>query len=70
MRYPARDWHICPCCGTEFNFDDVCRTYEEIRRDWIANGASWWSQDERQPDNWDPVAQLNNLERLKATSSQ
>jgi len=23
LPYPPRDYHICPCCGTEFGNDDA-----------------------------------------------
>lgn len=38
------DWHICPCCGTEFGYDDAGRTHAELRRRWIDGGMKWWSK--------------------------
>jgi hypothetical protein len=61
MRYPARDWHICPCCGTEFGYEDVGRTYEQLRVAWFERGAHWWSPVEPPPVGWNPIEQLNNL---------
>jgi hypothetical protein len=52
---------ICPCCGTEFEFDDAFVTHAELRASWLRNGARWWSPADRQPENWDPYVQLNNL---------
>src|ERR1700683_5626964 len=61
MRYPARDWHICPSCGTEFGYEDIGRSYEELRLAWFQRGAHWWSPAEREPVGWNPLEQLNNL---------
>ena len=56
LRYPAADYNICPCCGTEFENDDVEYSYDELRTRWIANGAEWFDGDP--PANWSPWAQL------------
>ena len=61
MRYPPRDWHICPSCGTEFGYEDVGRTYEQIRSAWFDGGCRWWSPVEPSPPEWNPIEQLNNL---------
>src|ERR1700720_53818 len=61
MRYPARDFHICPSCGTEFGYDDAGRTHEELRDVWLRNGPRWWSPVDPQPPNWDPYRQLESL---------
>ena len=61
MAYPATDYHICPCCGTEFGYDDAGRTYAEIRAAWLRGGAHWWSPVDSQPDGWDPYLQLDNI---------
>ena len=61
MRYPARDWNICPSCGTEFGYEDVGRSYEELRVAWQARGANWWSQVELPPPGWNATIQLANL---------
>ena len=44
MTAPPRDYEICPCCGTEFGLDDFDRTLEQLRKDWIAKGAPWFSR--------------------------
>jgi hypothetical protein len=41
LPYPPRDYHICPCCGTEFGNDDADFSYEQLREMWIAGGANW-----------------------------
>lgn len=56
LPYPPKDYHICPCCGTEFGNDDQNFTHEQIREMWIAGGANWFFG--RPPDNWNPWMQL------------
>lgn len=56
LPYPPTDYHICPCCGTEFGNDDQDRTHHELREDWIACGAPWFFG--KQPAYWNPWFQL------------
>jgi hypothetical protein len=49
---------ICPCCGTEFGYDDATKSHGELRKDWLAAGASWRSKAQGPPPNWDPLTQL------------
>jgi hypothetical protein len=52
---------ICPCCGTEFGYDDV--TDEAIittRERWLMEGAEWFLPD-RKPVRWKAQKQLANL---------
>jgi hypothetical protein len=56
MPEPPQDYHICPCCGTEFGNDDVDSTYAELRDHWIRAGAPWFFR--QPPANWSPWAQL------------
>jgi hypothetical protein len=42
----------------QFGADDLDKTHVELRREWIASGAHWWSQNEQAPPNWDAHAQL------------
>jgi hypothetical protein len=56
MPYPPEDYHICPCCGTEFGNDDVEFGYDNLRINWIAAGAPWFFGDP--PRNWNAWAQL------------
>ena len=61
---PAYDEHacpsynICPCCGTEFGYDDAKTRHDVLRQRWIANGMRWWSQATRPPLDWEPMRQL------------
>jgi hypothetical protein len=61
---------ICPCCGTEFGYQDRGRSYEELRSSWIDRGAQWWSPVDPLPTNWNPSTQLRragfNVRRLEA----
>lgn len=59
---PPTDYHICPCCGTEFEADDFETTYEQLRQRWLNNGAVWFSEFIPKPANWNLYTQLANLE--------
>jgi hypothetical protein len=65
MSWPPSDFNICPCCATEFGYDDAGRTYEDLRNEWIKGGMAWWSPCNVQPSGWDPERQLKSL-RTKA----
>jgi hypothetical protein len=56
LPYPPRDYHICPCCGTEFGNDDVDFSYQQLREMWVAGGANWFFG--RAPEHWNPWVQL------------
>lgn len=56
LPYPPADYHICPCCGTEFGNDDVEYSYAELRQNWADSGAHWFFG--QPPRNWSPWAQL------------
>jgi len=56
LPYPPRDYHICPCCGTEFGNDDAEFSHEQLRQMWVASGAYWFFG--KPPQNWDPWMQL------------
>ncbi len=55
---PAEDHLICPCCGTHFGYDDFATSHDELRREWLAKGAPWFSRAQHPPQGWDPVRQL------------
>ena len=51
----------CPCCGTEFGFQDA--TVERVRRtrkQWLASGAQWQEPSER-PPAWKLERQLTRV---------
>ena len=56
LPYPPADYHICPCCGTEFGNDDENYSHEQLREMWIATGAHWFFG--RPPIGWNPWHQL------------
>src|SRR5271166_2962949 len=58
LPYPPEDYHICPCCGTEFGNDDLEFSYDELRYRWILGGARWFY--EQPPLGWSAAAQLAN----------
>jgi hypothetical protein len=55
---PLEPFDICPCCGTEFGYDDSALNHEELRMRWMRTGADWWSAAAVPPPNWSPTAQL------------
>src|SRR5208337_4825827 len=56
LPYPPRDYHICPCCSTEFGNDDAEFTHVQLREMWIASGARWFFGNP--PLYWNPWKQL------------
>ena len=49
---------ICPSCGTQFGADDLARSHVELRSDWIAAGAAWWTESKAMPSGWSASEQL------------
>ena len=59
MADPVEEGNICPCCGTEFGYDnDLGVTYRQLRDRWITDGMQWFSPVRLPSDSWDPVRQL------------
>jgi len=58
MEQSPSDYNICPSCGTEFGYDDLAQTFEELRREWWNAGPKWWSPVDTQPPDWDPARQV------------
>lgn len=56
LPYPPKDYHICPCCGTEFGNDDAEFSHEQLRGMWVASRAPWFFG--RPPAAWNPWVQL------------
>jgi len=56
MPYPPADYNICPCCGTEFGNDDAMLSHDQLRAQWLANGAGWFFGNP--PVGWNPYMQL------------
>ena len=59
MPYPAEEGNICPCCGTEFGFDDgMGVTFRQLRDQWVAQHVPWFSPIDAPPRTWDGIQQL------------
>jgi hypothetical protein len=51
----------CPCCFTEFGFDDIrTELIREKRRQWIDKGYLWYEINKK-PADWNPREQLKNI---------
>lgn len=59
MPNPPHNHNICPCCGTEFNYDDCTLTVEELRKEWVQNGAAWFHSEVGPPPKWNWFKQLS-----------
>jgi len=59
------DYAICPSCGTEFGYDDVAHSLEELCDRWLDAGAHWFSSHTPAPPNWNAASQLVSLLRQK-----
>lgn len=46
---------ICPSCGTEFGYDDVSKTFEQLRKQWKDAGCPWWDGGQVKPEDWEPI---------------
>ncbi len=58
LPYPPSNYHICPCCSTEFGNDDADFSHDQLRGMWIDNGAHWFFGNA--PEHWNPWMQLLN----------
>lgn len=55
---PPENNTICPCCGTEFGYDDAVKSHDNLRNVWINRGAPWFSDKTPKPAGWNPIVQL------------
>ena len=56
---PPADFMICPCCYTEYGYDDANKSHALLRLEWIQKGMPWMGQNvSPPPDNWNPLEQL------------
>lgn len=45
-------WEICPCCGTEFGYEDcTVQAAKKRRAQWLASGANWFNE-ALKPSDW------------------
>lgn len=59
MPYPAVEGNICPCCGTEFGYDDTMGvTFLDLRNKWVNSRTPWFSPLESPPPGWNGIRQL------------
>ena len=58
MRESPDSGNICPCCGIEFDADDLNKTLVQLRGEWIENGFRWFSKGTLSPKDWNPYRQL------------
>jgi len=63
MDHPPHSFHICPCCGTEFELDDDEVSHEELRALWVNLGCLWFSRATSAPNNWNPQEQLKRFDK-------
>ena len=42
LPFEPKNYHICPCCGTEFGNDDAEMSPKELRDNWLGQGAPWF----------------------------
>jgi len=56
--YGCATFTICPCCGTEFGYDDSTVKHDELRRRWSAKGMLWWSTGLQPREGWNGYEQL------------
>lgn len=57
-QYGSSSFDICPCCGTQFGYQDARRTHADLRAEWIAGGMPWSSRAVPEPDGWESSSQL------------
>jgi hypothetical protein len=58
--YPT--FGICPCCATEYGYQDVNGDFDRLRAEWVERGMPWSSEVNPAPDNWDPREQLRSAD--------
>jgi Excinuclease ATPase subunit len=55
----AGSFDICPCCGFQFGYNPK-KSIPEYRKQWMLNGAKWFSEDDK-PEDWSLEDQLKNI---------
>jgi len=70
MDGPPADFNICPCCGTEFGYDDFEKSYQDLSYRWIASGCPWFSPLEGPPPAWNAKRQLLNVQYAQKTIAE
>ena len=60
-KYGCASFDICPCCGTEFGYDDNKESHNSLRLRWVKKGMLWFSSSTTPPTNWSPLVQLEEF---------
>lgn len=59
-------FEFCPCCGTEFGYQDATLEAARAQRTRWADDGYRWMDDSRKPSGWDATRQLSGLpERVR-----
>ncbi|MDR6496626.1 hypothetical protein J2797_006553 [Paraburkholderia terricola] len=54
-------WDICPCCGTEFGYEDCTPASAQKKRElWISSGEKWFDASKK-PMDWNYDGQRFNI---------
>lgn len=54
-------WDICPCCGTEFGYEDCTpASAKRKREEWVANEKKWFDARQK-PADWNFELQRLNI---------
>ncbi len=69
LTFPPQDHNICPCCGTEFGYDDNSKSWDDLRQEWIDSGARWFSDSTSKPDDWNAYEQLYGRSNFLTTAT-
>lgn len=52
---------ICPCCGTEFGYEDgTLKAIKAQRERWLSAGAKWFNPKDK-PEKWNFDEQLQQI---------
>ena len=62
LHFGGASYDVCSCCSFEFGLEDdppdmAPITFEQYLREWISDGANWFSPQD-QPQDWDLARQL------------
>lgn len=54
-------WEICPCCGTEFGYEDITPEVSKNQRSkWLASGGEWFDKSKK-PSDWSFDQQISGI---------
>jgi predicted amidophosphoribosyltransferase len=60
-KHTPEEHSICSCCGTEFGYDDCSLSHEELRNNWLKNGAKWFSTVSQPSGGWNYALAFHQL---------